>query len=590
MTSANPKPTQSCCREPEAQRGDAHPLRLVALRNVMLEPLEPALARHVRGLGHILRLDLGEYDNVFQESAGSPLLAEPADAVLVILHLEALSPDLAHGFNGLHPEMVDSEARRIEEHCAAVLDGIRRQTPALVLWAGFTTPAHPLQGILDGQAGTTQSAVVRRLNDFLRTILAQTPQACYLDLPLAAARVGLDQFFDPRFWHAWRTPYSRDGLEALAREIVRFLRPLKGKNRKCLVLDCDNTLWGGIVGEDGLAGIRLGSSHPGSAYAEFQRWALALSQRGIILALLSKNNEADVWEVFDRHPDMVLKREHIAAWRIDWSDKAANLAALARELNIGLDAMVLADDSAFERERVAQALPEVAVLALDPGRPEEYAGILASCGLFDTLTLSAEDRSRGAMYRAEAQRRRLRTELPDLGDYLQSLKMRAAFRAVDAMTVPRVAQQTQKTNQFNLTTRRYNEAQIKALAEDPDAGVYCLRLADRFGDAGIVAAAILHHEEGTARIDTFLVSCRALGRGVEDLFLALVLEEARARGCHRVVGEYWATAKNSQTADFYARMGFTEIPGAADRNFALDLAGALPALPGHFNLETEHDA
>lgn len=566
-------------------------LTLTVLRNVMIEHMEPILRRCVLDIGFDLRLAVGEYDHVFQEAVGqSPLLTADPDAVLVLLHLETLSPALTRNFNDLSSEAVEAEVKRIKALSTAILAGIRRQTQALVLWAGFESPAYPALGLLDSQAGLTQSAIVHRLNDSVRRLLAETPQSCYLDLPLVAARVGLGRFFDVRFWHVWRAPYSQTGLDALAAEIVRFLRPLKGKNRKCLVLDCDNTLWGGVVGEEDIGGIRLGPSYPGSAYCDFQREILSLYRRGIILALLSKNNESDVWRVFEGHPDMVLGREHVTAWRIDWNDKAANLVALSRDLNIGLDAMVLADDSSFERKRVQSALPEVAVIELDPTRPEDYRHILASCGLFDTLTLSAEDRARGAMYRDEAERRRLCCSMKDLDAFLRSLCMEAHIRSVDPMSLPRVAQQTQKTNQFNLTTRRYNEAQILALAESRDADVLTLRLTGRFGDAGLVGTCILRYENDTARMDSFLVSCRVLGRGVEQLLLAAASRRARDRGCRVVLGEYYATAKNGQTADFYARMGFDEVGGTADRTFRLDLSGRLPEPPDHFQNITEHYA
>jgi FkbH-like protein len=371
--------------------------------------------------------------------------------------------------------------------------------------------------------------------------------------------VGAKRFYDPRYWHIAKAPYAREALQEIANEAFKYIRPLRGKNKKCLILDCDNILWGGIIGEDGLAGITLGKTHPGSAYYEFQQEIVNLYHRGIILALCSKNNEADVWEVFDQHPDMVLRREHIATAQINWYNKAQNLRQVAEDLNIGLDSIVFMDDSAFEVNLIRQMLPEVEAIHLPEDRVVEYRDILASGGWFDTLTLSEEDRQRGAMYQAEAVRKRLLAESTDLESYYRSLDMVLEIRLANEFSIPRIAQLTQKTNQFNLMTRRYSDADITRLSGSETADVISLRLQDRFGDAGIVGVCILKYEDKTALIDNFLFSCRALGRGVEDAFLVQSLKRAKLRGSQVAIGEYRATAKNDQVKEFYPTQGFRPL-------------------------------
>ncbi|WP_051445302.1 HAD-IIIC family phosphatase [Desulfocurvus vexinensis] len=573
------------------------PLRLAVLRNVVLEPMAPALRHLLRQAGLRAELDFGQYDTVMQEALGPGGPVGPdTGCVLVAEALELLDPELVRGFAALEPGAVRARCDAVLDHARAVLAALRGRTQAPVLWCGYETPVHPALGVLDAQGPGGQLDAVRGLNAGLRALLAEFPNAFFVDLDLCLARVGAERFFDRRWWYRARAPYALAGLAAVAREVAALVRALRGRARKCLVLDCDGVLWGGVVGEDGPGGIHLGPGHPGAAYVDFQRAVQSLAARGVVLALCSKNNEADVWEVFRSHPGMVLGEQDIAAWRIDWNDKAGNIEALARELNLGLDAMVFVDDSAFEAGLVRARLPEVAVLHLPAEGATGNADTLAGCGLFDTLSRSAEDRARGVMYRGEARRRRLRAEVPDLDAYLRSLDMRLDVRVAagpgdagpaDAGALARVAQLTQKTNQFNLTARRRSADDVRALAASPGHLVAWVALEDRFGAMGIVGAAIAVLDgRGGAQLDTFLLSCRALGRGVETAFLAGVLAALRARGAAQATGLFVPTARNAQVRDFYPAHGFAP-EGAAGQDgalrFVLDLDGPLPAVPGHFS-------
>jgi len=551
-------------------------LKITILRNIMLEPIEPYLRFSAYEIEFSAHTRFGEYDSIFQEAVGSKsdLLFEETDCVMVFVKLETLSWDLARNFAALSNEETKLECSRVKEYLNSVLLGIRQKTNAMILWHGFELPPYPALGIQDIQKRDCQYALINRLTEYLRNALRNQQNAYFVDLNLCMARLGANRFYDSRYWHIGRAPFSREALHEIALEDFKYIRSLKGKNKKCLTLDCDNTLWGGIIGEDGLAGIELGKTYPGSAYSEFQQEILNLYNRGIILALCSKNNEADVREVFCKHPDMILKEEHIATAQINWGDKAANLRQIALDLNIGLDSFVFMDDSEFEIDLIRQVLPEVEVIHLPKDQAVKYRDILVSCGLFDTLTLSEEDQKRGAMYKAEATRKSLQAKTTDMDTYYRSLEMELEIRFSDEFSIPRVSQLTQRTNQFNLTTRRYSESEIKDFANSLEADVIYVRLKDRFGDSGIIGACILEYKNEEAILDTFLLSCRVLGRGVEDVFLSNVLKRARDRRCNLAVGQYIKTRKNGQVEYFYEKQGFQEIgaaKGRTVRNFQYNL-------------------
>ena len=488
---------------------------------------------------------------------------------------------------------IESEFNRVKENIESVLSGIRKKTNVMILWQGFELPPYPVLGILDSQSPNGQYALINDLNEYLRDRLGDQRNAYFVDLNLCMARLGANRFYDPRYWHIGRAPFSREALREIALENFRYIRPLKGKNKKCLVLDCDNTLWGGIIGEDGLAEIKLGKTYPGTAYYEFQQEILNFYNRGIILALCSKNNEDDVWEVFRKHPDMVLKEEHIATVQINWGDKAANLRQIALDLNIGLDSLVFMDDSEFEVNLIRQELPEVEAIHLPRNKAVEYRDILASCGLFDTLTLSAEDKNRGAMYKAEATRKKLRAGITDMRTYYESLEMELEIRFPDYFSIPRVAQLTQKTNQFNLTTMRYSESDIKDLINGEESDVIYLRLKDKFGDSGIVGTCVLKYMDEKAIFDTFLLSCRVLGRSVEDAFLIEALKLAKRQGCKVAIGKYYATRKNAQVEHFFSKHDFHEISEKQSdegRCFQYNLETDIELAPDFFkNIDSEID-
>jgi FkbH-like protein len=347
----------------------------------------------------------------------------------------------------------------------------------------------------------------------------------------------------------------------LSREYVAVAAALKGFAKKCLVVDLDDTLWGGVAGEDGVAKLEIGGGYPGNIYRELQQVIYQLSERGVILAINSKNNQDDAWEVFERRPEMVLRREHFSAWRINWQDKATNLQAIAQELGVGLDSCVVLDDNPTERAWVEEWLPEVYVLPAQD--PLEMLRVLATTPLFDTLDSTAEDQLRAKSYTAAAQRRTLQANTTNLAEFLSQLDIEAVICRPTESQLGRVAQLTQRTNQFNLTTRRYTHEQIKALWTNANVELLCCEVRDKFADEGIVGVVILHKSTEAWSIDTFLLSCRVLGRGVEGALLWAVCHQAATAGARWVYGEYVRSAKNGQIEGFYREAGFTPVAGDA---------------------------
>jgi len=568
----------------EIDTGSLPPWRIAVLRNITVETIEPFLRFHAARAGLKAELRFGEFDNIVQEAlgAGDPTLLANADCVLVFLKLELFSSGLAAGFAALDPAELAAEKAQIENELATVLQGIRTQTQGMVLLHAFEMPADPAYGSLDASFAGGQIRFYQKLNTSLREQCAEQAGCYVVDTQSLAQRMGFERWYDRRFWSMGRAPYSGLAMEALAREQVKFFSAQSGAQKKCLVLDCDNTLWGGIVGEDGVSGIKLSNDHPGSAYKRFQHEVQGLAKRGVILAICSKNNAEDVWEVFDNHPDMVLTRDDIAAARINWDDKAANIQSIVAELNIGMNSVVFIDDSDFELDFVQTALPEITIIQFPAKSPVNAEGMLTRLGLFDTLTVSAEDRKRGEMYNAERQRKETAGSAVSLEAYYASLEMIAEVQAIDDFALLRATQLTQKTNQFNLTTHRYSEDEVRTFIErDNAAGLY-IRVKDRFGDYGIVGIALIETDGDTAVIDTFLLSCRALGRGVEDLLLSETLRAAEQLGAAVVSAEYIPTEKNRQTEKFYPDRGFATDPDADGNKYFYNLEQGIPTRPDAF--------
>ena len=427
------------------------------------------------------------------------------------------------------------------------------------------------------RAPVTSSRFHRRICGEWCDRLRLLDKVLLLDLDGLQRSFGAWAAFDARKWYLYRQPYTDAFLAAVGNHVGRLFAARFGAPRKCLVLDCDNTLWGGIVGEDGIDGIALGDEFPGKAYRDFQELVLAWQRQGVVLALLSKNNEADVWRVFEGHDGMVLRRENIAAWRIGWGQKAQGIAELAEELNIALDAFVFVDDSPFELEQVRSACPGVMCIQV-PEDPAYLTAAVRDMAPFDRLEVVAEDLQRTAMYARERERRAARTGM-DPQKFLESLELRVEAFLIREEHLGRVAQLVNKTNQFNLTTIRRSREDLSALLLSPDWRIYAMRVSDRFGEYGLTGLAIVKCRDAEWELDTFLMSCRVLGRGVESAFLAYVAAEARASGVSHLAGRFVPTARNTPAEDFLPCHGF-----GGTRSLLTAAVDAIPGVPRHIRL------
>lgn len=557
------------------------PLRLAILSTASLGFLEPFLK--VEGLrkGYRVECHIGGFGQFETELADpqAPLYQFQPDVLLLSLQPEEMAPDLrdrfvADGGERFRGSMEDASSRLVE--CAR---RFREETGRLALVANHAVLDPGPLGPFDAADPAGYVHAVGAANQALAAALAGEAGVTVWDYAGLMRQLGVGAG-DPRLWALGRISLAAPNQPAAAAHLIRTVQALLQPPAKCLVLDLDNTLWGGAIGDDGLKGIQLGDDFPGNTYKAFQRRILGLADRGVLIALASKNELESVDAVLRDHPDMVLRWEHVAAHRINWEPKSGNLLAIAEELNIGPDALVLFDDNPVERAEVRANAPEIGVIEV-PTEAIGFVAALDASGFFDQPAISQEDLTRTDLYRRDRQRRELRARANDVEGFLRSLEMVATVGLADEFTLNRIAQLVNKTNQFNLTTRRHTQSEIDAMGRRADRAVVWLRLSDRFGDQGLVGVAIILADGSDALIDTFLMSCRVMNRGVERALLAQVAAEARAIGCQRLVGEYRPTAKNRVVEDLYGSLGFTPIDALPDgaRKFVLELSTDMPAWP-----------
>ena len=477
----------------------------------------------------------------------------------------------------------DAVVQTVEEAWSQV-EAVLKNFEGLVLLVNVLPVENRPHGILETRQNLGHADFARAVNLQFSQRCRETGKAFVLDAQWLAGQSGTiwpslhkQQLMASR-------PFSDDLANLLAAEIAAFCAARKGFARKCLALDLDNTLWGGVVGEDGVTGLGIGGGYPGNIFTELQREIAALHVRGVVLAIVSKNNEADAWEVFNQRPEMVLKRADITGHRINWQDKAANLRELAAELNLGLDAFVMLDDNPVERDWIEEALPEVEVCPASD--PLDMLRWLVTCRRFDTLAITREDSLRAKSYAAAEKRSRLATQSSSLEEYLADLGTQVEVGCNTRAQIARVAQLTQKTNQFNLTTRRYSEAEIQERMQNPSWRIYWCACRDRFVDEGVIGAALVETRNGEWLIDTFLMSCRVLGRGVEKAFLGTICDDATRNGACVVRGAFIRTAKNSQTEHFFENCGFTADQQTADSSkWHLNLPVSVQLIPKWISLQ-----
>jgi FkbH-like protein len=399
---------------------------------------------------------------------------------------------------------------------------------------------------------------MRKLNYDLMVLASETPNLFLCDLSSIQNLVGKSNFFQTSVYINTEMVLSLEVLPKVATKTLDLIKAINGLFKKCVILDLDNTTWGGIIGDDGLENIQIGSLGIGKAFSEFQYWIKKLKNRGVIVAVCSKNTESVAKEPFEKHPDMVLHLEDISVFIANWENKADNIRQIQSILNIGFDSMVFLDDNPFERNIVRENIPEICVPEL-PEDPADYLEYLYPLNLFETVSFSNEDLERTKLYQIEAQRATIQQKYTNEDDYLQSLNMLSLVESFNKFNIPRVAQLSQRSNQFNLRTIRYTDADIEKLIITEDCFTFAFTLEDKFGDNGLICVVILKHfNKSTLFIDSWFMSCRVLKRGMENFVLNTISSFANEKGYAYLKGEYIPTAKNEMVKDHYLNLGFEQ--------------------------------
>lgn len=563
-------------------------VRLALLAQATTDYVAPAIRASALRHGLLVETYVPPYGQAMAEvmDAESPLRGFAPEIALIAETAQSL------GLTRVHVEPLDAESAvaGAVATLTALVEGLQGAGTRTVILQTIPLPADPWCGQFDRRAKGSVAAQIAAVNQAMAE-LCDSHAAVLFDADAIAGLVGRASWHDAGLWQRAKVPFALDFAPLYAEKFTQLLRALRGKASKCLVLDLDNTCWGGVIGDDGLEGIAIGQgSAEGEAFLAIQNYALSLKARGVVLAVCSKNEEANAKLPFESHPDMALRLDDFAVFVANWTDKASNLAHIAKVLNIGIDSLVFLDDNPAERERVRQMLPEVAVPEVGED-PVLYPAMIAQGGYFETVGLSADDAKRAEQYRANAERTVAMETIGDYGAYLRSLDMECAIAPFDSIGRTRIAQLINKSNQFNLTTRRYTEAEVAAMEADTTCHTLQVRLTDKFGDNGMISVVVFRDMEGEKAwlCDTWLMSCRVLKRRIEEAVLAHVAVTARARGVDRLYGDYIPSVKNAMVKDHFENLGFTQhgpLEGGGTR-WVLELEGYVaPDLPMTLDLRT----
>ena len=528
--------------------------RLALLGDCATQQLATALRGESVRRGFPLDVLDADYDQMEAQllDPGSEVYAFSPDYILLFASAEKLKKRF---YDTVPAERAMFAERELERFCG-LWNAILSHCKAKILMFDFPEEPDAVFGSYALRTPASFAFQVRKLNLRISEVMAADYPAVYpLALGAVQTMLGRESFFEDRSWYLAKMAVRTDALPAVAARIMDTVTALAGKVKKCIVTDLDNTLWGGVIGDDGMDGIQLGELGDGPAFAALQRWLLELKQRGLLLAVCSKNNDDTAREPFEKHPEMILRLDDFAMFVANWENKAENIRNIQKTLNIGMDSFVFLDDSPFERNLVREMIPEVTVPEL-PEDPAAVPAFLRALNLFEAVSFSEEDAARTAQYQAEASRTAAQAKFASYDEYLQALDMHGQILPFDSFHYPRIAQLTQRSNQFNLRTVRYSEADIAAIASDPDYLTRYMTLSDRYGEHGLISVVICRKQDAqTLFIDTWLMSCRVLRRGVEGCLFDAIVQMALDNGYRYLTAEYLPTAKNKMVANFYSEIG-----------------------------------
>jgi FkbH-like protein len=524
-------------------KSDSYNISIIA--NIIVHQSKEIIEYFLRKEGINANIKLGSYDNIVQDSQEQ----QNVSAVIIFWELANLFDGLEFKIEMLNDNEIDKIENKLKSEINFTLKNLK-DCP-LILFNKFSSlifsSPTPNNNKLDTLAD--------RLNNFLDK--TKQPNLKLINLDKIIANIGVDNSLDSRYYYSSKAPYTIKFFQCYSQFILPYFISANGMAKKAIIFDCDNTLWGGIIGEDGIKGINLStSSNIGKVFQEIQTIALSLAHQGVIIGICSKNNPKEVDQVLNSHPDMILKEQHIAIKAVNWSNKVTNLKKISKELNIGLDSLVFVDDSDFEVSLIKSQLPEVTVIKV-PEKIYEYPKkIRDSLGLFYSLTSSLEDKRKTEIYRANKLRNIAKAEFLTIDDYLRSLKLKITIFKNDESLISRLSQMTQKTNQFNLTTKRYTENEIESMVLSDKTNIYAFSLKDSYGDSGITGLCIIINEGSIAMIDTLLMSCRVIGRNIEYVFMDYIVESLSKSNIKNIQSRFIKTMKNKQVNEFFESCSF----------------------------------
>lgn len=518
------------------------------------------LAQAVKGYGYECNLNLNitdiDYNQIDMQTmdSTSELYESKSDYVLIYMSAEKLYEKFCHTDISLRDKFAEMQVEYIKE----VHNRINSNVNSKILQFNFIEINDGVFGSYSNKVPVSFVFQIKKLNYLLNEYTVTAKNVFIIDLSSLAVKYGYDFILNEKYFYSAKMALSIEILPHVAKSVIDVIKAVSGSIKKCVILDLDNTLWGGVIGDDGLGGIQIGELGAGHAFSDFQAYFLELKKRGIILAVCSKNNEDTAKEPFNSHPEMVLKLSDIAVFVANWEDKASNIKYIKETLNLGYDSFVFIDDNPFERNLVKSVLPDVTVPDM-PEDPALYLSYIRSLNLFETASYSSEDISRTEQYQAEIGRKSLEASYSNIDDYLQSLEMQAEAKAFDEFHYSRIAQLTQRSNQFNLRTIRYTEADIEKISKDDNYLTIYFTLKDKFGDHGLISVVIMKKVDNeTLFIDTWLMSCRVLKRGMEEFIVNKMIDIAKKNGYKTVQGEYIKTPKNAMVEKIYSKLGFKD--------------------------------